>query len=1094
MKSPTERTPKESRPSVRRARRGAAIAAFLLSLLFNYWTVATTRTDLSLTKQHGDYYNLLVDGFQSGQLAMKATPHPDLLALPPQERPGKAPYLLDASLYEGRYYLYFGVVPAALLYWPYTELTGHDLPEGVAVQVLAVLALVFGIAWWREVRRRFFPDLAPIWEFLAVLALGFCTAVPPALRHPMFYEVAILSGWACGALMLWASMRAARDPRSWSPWVLVAGIAYGLAVGSRANLAPAGLLALLAGMAALAWQRESTGRARATRWLRLASLAGVGAAAIGAGLAAYNYARFGSIVEFGHSYQLGHNPVQMFRLTNLAHNFDLYYLTPPQLRAYFPFVAPGPEAPKPVDYIGLEEAHGQWPWWIALLAVGAVCATSWRRIPGRALLWALLPVATWGVVNLVITGLTGVRSNRYMLDFHPALVWLTLAGLGAASLTTGAGRRALRVIAGIGIVGTALFNVLVSLQVHGWLLEKSPVVFAQWAKRADGAVARVAPALFRGVGDRLVEITWPAVDATGRWPVMSAGVVGQDDGVWIDSAGGGRVRFAFQHWEYAHAEGPWFEVTPGGKSTVRIGGAFLLPPEHHAWYGSRSADERLTLKRRLRIAVDGVLRFDRDVPSHSASPWEVASGKWTREFSRHTYPFAIGPARVAAVDDGWVVERLQRRGTLRLRLRLPVDRFGVVEPLLQSGQFPQCDWVTIRYTRPGHLQLLHDCHGAGGFAGPEFEVDYAREQVVEIETPAANDGWSWTERDRLDSDPSWKLCVRWNGREVLRSPLKMHSATEATLAVGANFVRATSSRALFAGEVALTPGLGCLRAVQQGRLEAAFDPNSILLGTKGILAAWPREGLRVAALLWRREMPGGPVTLGWLDEGTVTWSAHPLAPGVAPLAVQLPQRGVEAGAAGRAKGLVEVEQGGRVVLSASTEHFIEGPVQMVALAASRWSGEWADEGGAEPELPGRLRLRFALPATGLTGSEPLFCAGRPGAADLLYLRRVGAGQYVLGLDHWGYGGKESEPFALAGGEVHTLVIEIGALFPAGEMPTDHVRLVVNDRVVLHTQQAFYPVSPQNWMIGRNPHGMSTSVAEFRGSIFSIRKRTPEAER
>jgi len=101
------------------ARKGVAapwVAAFALaaSVLFYAWTTSTTGYRLELRGAKQDYYNLLVRGFLKGHLYMDAAPDPALLALPPNERPGNAPFMLDASLYRDRYYLYFGVAPAVL--------------------------------------------------------------------------------------------------------------------------------------------------------------------------------------------------------------------------------------------------------------------------------------------------------------------------------------------------------------------------------------------------------------------------------------------------------------------------------------------------------------------------------------------------------------------------------------------------------------------------------------------------------------------------------------------------------------------------------------------------------------------------------------------------------------------------------------------------------------------------------------------------------------------------------------------------------------------------------------------------------------------
>lgn len=127
----------------------------------------------------------------------------------------------------------------------------------------------------------------------------------------------------------------------------------GLAVGSRANLAPAGILLLIGGAVPVGRGIVS----RATPVVLLA--AGGDAGSVGTGLAAYNYARFGSVLEFGHHHQLGPNPPQMFPAENLSYNPGLHHFTPPAVNGCFPFAAPGEEPGKPDDYVGREEVHRQ---------------------------------------------------------------------------------------------------------------------------------------------------------------------------------------------------------------------------------------------------------------------------------------------------------------------------------------------------------------------------------------------------------------------------------------------------------------------------------------------------------------------------------------------------------------------------------------------------------------------------------------------------------------------------------------------------------------------------------------------------------------
>src|SRR5512138_3165578 len=63
-------------------------------------------------------YDALAASFRHGQLALAEKPDPALLALPdPYDPVARAdiPYPRDLSLFEGRFYAYFGPVPALIL-------------------------------------------------------------------------------------------------------------------------------------------------------------------------------------------------------------------------------------------------------------------------------------------------------------------------------------------------------------------------------------------------------------------------------------------------------------------------------------------------------------------------------------------------------------------------------------------------------------------------------------------------------------------------------------------------------------------------------------------------------------------------------------------------------------------------------------------------------------------------------------------------------------------------------------------------------------------------------------------------------------------
>ncbi|HEX3729660.1 MAG TPA: hypothetical protein VHV47_07635 [Opitutaceae bacterium] len=1081
---------------------GAALVLAAAAVFAFYgWTIATSGGSFEPDSVHGQYYPELARGFRAGHLYMDAPVDPALLALPEKDRPGNAPYLLDTSLHQGHYYLYFGVAPVALLFLPYLLATGHSLPEPAAALVFAALALGFATAWWLGLRRRFFPQLGAGWTAAGVLALGICTAVPSALRRPMFYEVAILAGYAFTLIALWAITEAQFRPSRRGRWMAWAGVAAGLAFGSRANLAPAELLLLAAGCLGMAWREVPALRRRALLVSARAAALGFGAVAVG--LAGYNFARFGSPFEFGHRYQLGLNPARMFHSTNFGYNLDIYYLLPPALGHYFPFVAPALAPAPPADYIGREHVHGEWIWLPLVLLALAAAAAMWRRRPAGWSRILALPALLFAV-NLLIVAAAGSRANRYLLDFHPALVLTTLGALGPLLASRRGWAALARPLVAAGLAVALAFNLLASIQAQGFFALVEPAAFARLAGEAN----RLAWPWQRGdasaIGDRQVRVRWSRRDAQQGalfQPLLVSGTAAFEDVLWVGFGPGGRARFAYQHGDYGLEIGNWFPVEPGGESTLRISGAFLLPPLGHPWYGSFSSDESELLKNHLRITVDGTTRFDRAAPSFDSSPNLQRWGAWRAPDTRGESHFAgeLGPAEALPPEPEPLKAALSAEGAIRLRLVLPRDRPGGAEALLQSGAPGLFDTVAVQYASPTTVRVIHDSLGAGVVASDPIPVDYGRPQELEIEAPFAYDGVSWAEENPAsNAAPPARLTVRWNGRQVLVSPHRPHPADPGEIAIGAAIRQCSGVSMLFGGELAISPRREPLGPVGLGTLEFRPAGENPFADDHGVLARLERGDGESAALIWRHG--AGGLQFGWADAGPARWSP-PMKQDAAAAGVSLTVsssrsiRDVTADVLDEDE--IELRIGGASLLSAATDLFSQGGVRADVLQPDRWSGSGQSGAAARPEfvnlppeLPGRIRIRFRLPSA-FAGGQPLLEAGRQAKADSLFLRHLPDGNYQLAMDHWGVGEHASEPLALTVGQTHMLVVEMGSLFAGGSFPRDRVRLTLDGKVVLDFRADLYPVQPGEVWIGRNPLGMSTSDTVFRGALISVRTRQPE---
>ena len=286
------------------------------------------------------YTDKLATAFLKGQLYILDRPSRELLA---QANPydfrtsAKLWKIWDASLYEGRYYFYWGPVPALiaggvkLAYGSHVFVGDRQIVAGFAIARFLVAAAIVVLAL-----RWVWPQLSAWHAVPAVALLGFANPHPYLLGRPSVYEAAIVSSQCFLLLGLLAALVAvwrSGEGRGGLASLAAAGTFWALAVGCRTSVLLAiGALVVVTAVAA------SSGATRALRSIavRFAVLgAPIAAALLLLGL--YNYARFGSFFDFGTKYMLTKqqfSPQASFVLPNLYS----YLLRRFTLSCQFPFL------------------------------------------------------------------------------------------------------------------------------------------------------------------------------------------------------------------------------------------------------------------------------------------------------------------------------------------------------------------------------------------------------------------------------------------------------------------------------------------------------------------------------------------------------------------------------------------------------------------------------------------------------------------------------------------------------------------------------------------------------------------------------------
>jgi tetratricopeptide (TPR) repeat protein len=459
---------------------GQAVFGMVCALVIGLFAWSAEPGFLELTSPHAkdSYYNLLVQGFRAGQLNVKREAPPGLVQLPNPYNPAvNAAYIgnvYDMSYYKGKLYLYFGVTPALVLFWPYVTLTGHYLSDKDAVVIFFALGFLIAAGLLSEVWRRYFREVSVWVVTVGMLTLGLAVGTQKVLTlWCNIYEVAIICGFAFAMLALAGIWCALHEPKRQVLWLLVASLAYGLAIGSRPSLLFGAIILLIP--VAKAWcAATGSGSGRRVGLLLAAAVGPV--VLIGLGLMLYNVLRFGNPFEFGWHYQLNEDylptTAQQFSLHYLWFNFRFYFLEPMRWSGHFPFLQAVPLSPWPSGYRGMEEPYSgilsNYPVvWLALAA-----PLAWRGRPMEVvsvLRWFVVAAFLLFAICVLTLCLYFAASSRYESDFLPALMLLAvmgILGLERALVGSPVWRRIARWGWCLLLAYSVVFNLLAGVEAH----------------------------------------------------------------------------------------------------------------------------------------------------------------------------------------------------------------------------------------------------------------------------------------------------------------------------------------------------------------------------------------------------------------------------------------------------------------------------------------------------------------------------------------------------------------------------------------------------------------------------------------------------
>ena len=380
----------------------------------------------------------LVDAFRAGQVHLLDAPSEELLALEnpydwSQRLLNSVPYKWDHLLYDGKYYSYYGIAPVLLLFLPYNIITGYYFPTPEAVLLFGVVGIVFLSLLFVEIIKRFFEKISVGIAICSLLILQLCSGIMYCFCSPLFYEIAQASGFMFTMMGLYFLVRSGVVGKGRISLVslCLSSLCLALAVLCRPTLALYCIVALIFiafGFFKNIKQTKEDGKSPLKSSVVYLCMALGCFAVIGSVQMAYNYMRFGSILDFGIQYSLTINDFTraQYHTDFVTIGFWNYLFAFPQVHLDFPFVFSNFSTLDVNGYYFIANQNAIGLFWRALPMFGYLGAAAAykrlerkHRLPALALILSTCVIAPFVIIFSIWESGYGVR---YSADFAIELI------------------------------------------------------------------------------------------------------------------------------------------------------------------------------------------------------------------------------------------------------------------------------------------------------------------------------------------------------------------------------------------------------------------------------------------------------------------------------------------------------------------------------------------------------------------------------------------------------------------------------------------------------------------------------------------------
>lgn len=378
----------------------------------------------------GMYNKDFVDSLREGKVYLNFEPSKEFLELEDpydmQERSKlkrEVDFKWDTAYYKGKFYVYFGILPALLIFLPYNLITGEYLKLSVVTYGFSILIFILLKEILLKLLSRYFEKIKfkTVVYYLIILLSG--TLILYANGMSRFYEVVIISGLYFVLQGIYFILKSLEEDKNKHLNIFIGCLCMALSVACRPTDLFASLLILpyLIKLFVNYIKQIKNNKLNLTKLILAVAIPYL---TVGSALMWYNYIRFENVFDFGSKYQLTiNNMVELeSRAASIPTGIICNLFSIPKFIPDFPFITHSNDTAIFYGYYYIENMIG------GVFAIAPICLAIFfiakfnKKIKNKELKVVVNSLTIIGIFLAIISTAMAGSNQRYLIDY----IWMLI--------------------------------------------------------------------------------------------------------------------------------------------------------------------------------------------------------------------------------------------------------------------------------------------------------------------------------------------------------------------------------------------------------------------------------------------------------------------------------------------------------------------------------------------------------------------------------------------------------------------------------------------------------------------------------------------